>query len=74
LYNGGKRCAWRPISTVSLPGCYIATVNESETITAAQEFCPVRGQKRGLRALTSGFPAEVDALIGVQICTNIERS
>ena len=27
-----------------LPGCYKATVNESETITAAQPFCPVRGR------------------------------
>jgi hypothetical protein len=59
---------------VSLPGCYIATVNESETITDAQEFCPFRSQKGRLRAANGGFPAEVDALIGAQICTNIERS
>ena len=69
-----------PISPVSLPGCYIATVNESETITAAQEFCPVRSQKRGLRAANGGFPAKVqievrvEAQIGAQICTNVERS
>jgi len=71
-------------STVSLPGCYIATVNESETITDAQEFCPVRSQKCRLRAANGGFPAEVQAgihveartgvEIGAQICTNIERS
>ena len=34
---------------VSLPGCYIATVNESETITAAKPFCPVRSQTSGPR-------------------------
>jgi cell division transport system ATP-binding protein len=28
-----------PISTMFLPGCYKATVNESETITEAQPFC-----------------------------------
>ena len=55
-----------PISTVSLPGCYIATVNESETITDAQEFCPVRSQKRGLRAPNGGFPA------GVQVGVHVE--
>jgi hypothetical protein len=73
---------------VSLPGCYIATVNESETITDAQEFCPVRSHKCGLRAANGGFPAEVPAgvqgwvhveaqtgvEIGAQFCTNIERS
>ena len=61
---------------VSLPGCYIATVNESETITDAQEFCPVRSQKRGLRAANGGFPAKVHiaAQVGAQICTNVERS
>jgi hypothetical protein len=31
-----------PISTMTLPGCYKATVNESETITEAQPFCLVR--------------------------------
>ena len=35
---------------VSLPGCYIATVNESETITAAKPFCPVGSQTSGPRA------------------------
>ena len=69
---------------VSLPGCYIATVNESETITVAQEFCQVRTQARGLRGRKRGFPAEIQigvdagaligAQIGAQICTNVERS
>jgi hypothetical protein len=31
-----------PISTMTLPGCYKATVNESESITEAQPFCLVR--------------------------------
>ena len=39
-----------PVSTVSLPGCYIATVNESETITVAKPFCPVRVHTSGQRA------------------------
>src|SRR5436190_2081220 len=43
-----------PISTVSLPGCYIATVNESETITVAKPFCPVGFQTSGPRAQSSG--------------------
>ena len=30
---------------MNLPGCYKATVNESETITVAQPFCPARAQK-----------------------------
>lgn len=41
-------------STVSLPGCYIETVNESETITDAQPFC-ADGAAGG------GFPARVHA-------------
>ena len=32
-----------------VPECYKATVNESETITAAQRFRPVRG-RGGLQA------------------------
>jgi hypothetical protein len=31
-----------PISTMMLRGCYKASVNESETITEAKPFCPVR--------------------------------
>src|SRR6478609_573787 len=45
-----------PISTVSLPGCYTATVNESETITAAQGFCPVCSQNSRPRARNDGVP------------------
>ena len=30
----------------SLPGCYKATVNESETITDAKPFCSVRSRSR----------------------------
>ena len=32
--------------TRMLPGCYKATVNESETITEAQQFCAVRCPQR----------------------------
>jgi hypothetical protein len=39
-----------PISTMILPRCYKATVNESETITEAQPFWLVRS-----RGETSGF-------------------
>jgi hypothetical protein len=49
--------------TVSLPECYIATVNEPETITAAKPFCPGRTVIGGLMARSSssnpGFPATV---------------
>jgi hypothetical protein len=38
------------------PGCYKATVNESETITAAQPFRPVRGRD-GQQASNQGFSA-----------------
>ena len=34
-------------------GCYKATVNESETITEAQPFCPVRS--RGEAGQLAGF-------------------
>jgi hypothetical protein len=30
------------MSTMIMPGCYKATVNEPETITEAQPFCSVR--------------------------------
>ena len=43
-----------PVSSVSLPGCYIATVNESETITVAKPFCPVGSQTGGPQAQSSG--------------------
>jgi hypothetical protein len=39
--------------------CYKATVNESETITEAQPFCPVRSRSETgeFRAFGRGFPA-----------------
>ena len=42
-----------------LPGCYKATVNESETITDAQPFCLVcsRSETGEVRAFGRGFPA-----------------
>ncbi len=39
-----------------VPGCYKATVNESETITEAQPFCWVRSRSEPL-ALGFRFPA-----------------
>jgi hypothetical protein len=55
-----------PISTMTLPGCYKATVNESETIIEAQPFCSVRSRsessKRGVFAFA--FP----------VAPHIERS
>ena len=39
----------------SLSGCYIATVNEPETITAAKPFCPAEAQTSRLRAQGSGL-------------------
>jgi hypothetical protein len=46
-----------------LPGCYKATVNEPETITAAQPLGPVRG-RGGPRASGLGF----------SVVSHIERS
>ena len=46
-----------PIPTVTLPGCYKATVNESETITEAQPLCSVRNRPNGHWAAGVGFPA-----------------
>jgi hypothetical protein len=47
-----------PISTMTLAGCYKATVNEPETITEAQPFSPVRGRGGAgeWRASGCGFP------------------
>ncbi len=44
---------------MTLPRCYKATVNESETITEAQPFCRVRSysETSELRASGFGFPA-----------------
>src|SRR5687767_4706096 len=49
------------ISTMILAGCYNASVNESETITEAQPFCPVRkaceaGQSRARASQSNGHP------------------
>ena len=57
-------------STVSLPGCYIATVNESETITDAQPFCADG-------AADGRFPARVQAgrsPVQDHIKSHLERS
>jgi len=44
---------------MTLPECYKATVNESETITEAQPFCSVRclSETSELRSLGFRFPA-----------------
>jgi hypothetical protein len=44
---------------MTLPKCYKATVNESETITDAQPFCRVRSRSvpMSLRGSGFGFPA-----------------
>jgi hypothetical protein len=44
---------------MTLPGCYKATVNESETITEAQPLCSVRSRSgpNELKAFGTGFPA-----------------
>jgi hypothetical protein len=44
-----------PISTMTLPGCYKATVNESETITEAQPFCLVRRCGEASESRAFGF-------------------
>jgi hypothetical protein len=48
-----------PIATMTLPKCYKATVNETETITEAQPFCRVRSRSGpvNLRALGLRIPA-----------------
>jgi hypothetical protein len=53
-----------PVSTMTLRGCYKATVNESETIIEAQPFCLVRfrGEANVLRA------------VGLPVTPHIERS
>jgi hypothetical protein len=44
-----------PIATMTLPKCYKATVNETETITEAQPFCRVRSRSVPMSWRTSGF-------------------
>src|SRR5439155_22889600 len=72
----GQTMCMEPVSTVSLPGCYIATVNESETITDAQEFCPARAQNSRPRAPAEGLPAtvRVAAQQGCDVGVHVERS
>ncbi len=41
---------------MTLPGCYKATVNESETITEAQPFCSARSRSE-IRGSGFRFPA-----------------
>jgi hypothetical protein len=53
-------------STMTLRGCYKATVNESETITAAQMFCRVRN-----RSQTGEFRVSA---VGLPVSPQIERS
>jgi hypothetical protein len=61
----GQMMCMEPISTMILPKCYKATVNESETITEAQPVCLVRS-----RGETSEF--RVFGLLPV--APHIERS
>jgi hypothetical protein len=51
---------------MKLARCYKATVNESETITEAQPFCPVRTRGEARERRTSGF--------GFAVTPPIERS
>jgi hypothetical protein len=43
------------ISTMTLPGCYKPTVNESETIIEAQPFCWVRSRSEADEFRAFGF-------------------
>jgi hypothetical protein len=54
------------ISTMTLAGCYNASVNESETITEAQPFCPVRSHGRSEAGKWRAF--------GFPVVPHIERS
>jgi len=51
---------------MNLPGCYKATVNESETIIEAQPFCSVRSRSETSEPLPLVFR--------VPIAPHIERS
>ena len=55
-----------PISTRMLAGCYMATVNESETITEAQPVGLVRSRSRANEAHAVGF--------GFAVAPRLERS
>jgi hypothetical protein len=51
---------------MNLPGCYKATVNESETIIEAQPFCSVRSRSETGEPHAFGFR--------VPVAPHIERS
>lgn len=51
---------------MTLLRCYKASVNESETITEAQPFCPVRSRSAAGEWRTFGF--------GFPVAPHIERS
>jgi hypothetical protein len=51
---------------MTLPRCYKATVNESETITEAQPFCLVRSRGEAGEWRGPGF--------GIPVTPHIERS
>jgi hypothetical protein len=55
-----------PISTMTLPGCYKATVNESETIIEAQPFYRARNRRDASVPQVSGR--------GLPAAPHIERS
>jgi hypothetical protein len=50
---------------MAVPGCYKATVNESETITEAQPICPVHARSE---------PNEFRAVGSLPVPPHIERS
>jgi hypothetical protein len=58
------------ISTMTLAGCYNASVNESETITEAQPFCPVRKACEAGQSQGQNFPK----VMGFPVTPHIERS
>jgi len=62
------------IAGMTVPGGYRRTVNESETITAAQPFCRVRVRNWRLRAPRSAFPAAVPAKAEVGTDALLARS
>jgi hypothetical protein len=55
-----------PISTMTLGRCYKASVNESETITEAQPFNPVRNRSAAGQWRAAGF--------AFPVAPHIERS
>jgi hypothetical protein len=67
------------ISTMTLAGCYNASVNESETITEAQPFCPVRkgceaGQSQAKDFQATGFQVTGFPVSVLSGHAHIERS